>query len=93
MFSILFSLQDICSRTDGCRPIPPAAELALEVLSYIGVVLSLVGIILTIITLLVFRYVTIAMISYYSPPPPFQCSVTQYTHKGKERGNVFAKCE
>ena len=47
-------LQDICTRTEGCK-VTSAAKVVLKVLSIIGVVLSLLGVVLTITTLLIFK--------------------------------------
>ena len=55
--------QDICRRTDNCA-IPPAADLALGIISTIGVVLSMIGLVLTIITLTIFKLVLILVYMY-----------------------------
>ena len=48
--------QDISARTTGTQPpLPPGFRLALEITSYVGVVLSVVGLIVLIITYLAFK--------------------------------------
>ncbi len=50
--------QDICRRDENCEQRSEensTEELALEVITYVGVALSLIGIVATIITLLVFQ--------------------------------------
>lgn len=46
--------QDIRQRVEGASP-PPEAELALSIISIVGIMLSLVGLTITIFTLLFFK--------------------------------------
>lgn len=54
IIGIFFVPQDIRQRVEGVKP-PPEAELALSIISIVGIMLSLVGLAITIVTLLSFR--------------------------------------
>ena len=56
-------LQDISGRTGETR-LSEDAEVAIEIISLVGVVLSLIGLIMTVITLVAFKYVHFKLATY-----------------------------